>query len=626
MNIKKYTIGKPFATDAVVAEIKSESILPNFISVKENKIALTLPLSAKDIIYGLGEQMGGINKRGRKYRSFNSDDPSHTEDKEALYGSHNFFILSGKNKKGFFIDFPAEILWDMGFTNENLIKIEVQGADADIYVIDGTTEKEIVKDFRTIIGKSYMPPMWAFGFQQSRWSYPNKEQVNRIIKGYEDAGIPLDTVYLDIDYMDNFKDFTINENSFPDFEEYVKELKNKGIRLIPIIDAGIKCEEGFDVYEEGVKNNYFCKDSNGDDFKSAVWPGICCFPDYLKEETRNWFGDKFKFLTDKGIEGFWIDMNEPALFYTKERLTEAVDFVKDYNGEDLDCWDFFAYRDKFSNLANNDDDYKNMYHLDGSVNHYNVHNLYGYMMTRGVGERLPKDTLLFSRSSYIGSHRYGGIWTGDNTSWWNHILLNLRMMPSLNMCGYIYTGADCGGFNGNASRELVLRWMQLSAFTPLFRNHSSIGTRDQEAFAFENTQDFKDVIEVRYRLIPYLYNLAKSCAETGEMMFKPLAFEFDDELSKECDDQLLVGDELMIAPIYEQNKTGRTVYLPEDMTFAKLSGNKVTHKEKLKQGFHYVNVALNEVPVFVRNGKSLPLCSPAKNVDSLNTEVTEVIE
>lgn len=626
MSIKKYTIGTPFVTDATVKEVKADNSIAKYISVKENTIELTFTLSPDDIIYGLGEQLGGINKRGRKYRSFCSDDPCHTEDKEALYGAHNFFVLSGKENIGIFIDFPGEIHWDMGFSKEDEISIVITGTDADIYEISGESEMEIVKEFRDLIGKSYLPPMWAFGYQQSRWSYPNKEQIDRIVKGYEDADIPLDTVYLDIDYMDNFKDFTVSEEAFPDFKEYVATLKEKGIRLIPIIDAGVKCEDGYDVYDEGVKNNHFCKDRNGDDFKAAVWPGICCFPDYLKPESRKWFGDKFLTLTEKGIEGFWIDMNEPALFFSMERFKKAVDYVKKYNGEDLNCWDFFSYRDQFSNLSNNNEDYKNMHHLDGKVSHYDVHNLYGYMMMRGVSESLPKDSLLFSRASYIGSHRYGGIWTGDNTSWWSHILLNLRMLPSLNMCGFIYTGADCGGFNGNASRELVIRWMQLSVFTPLFRNHSAIGTRDQEAFAFSDSDEFKRVIQVRYRLIPYLYDLAKKCCDNNELMFKPLGFEYKDKLSKECDDQLLLGEEIMIAPIYEQNKSGRTVYLPEEMTFCKLSGNKVTHKEKLSQGIHYVDVALDEVLLFVRKGKTVPLCAPAKNVDSLDKTVTEYLE
>ncbi|MGN1051364.1 MAG: TIM-barrel domain-containing protein, partial [Acutalibacteraceae bacterium] len=422
---------------------------------------------------------------------------------------------------------------------------------------------------------------------------------------------------------DNFKDFTIDDKAFPNFENFVKELKDDGIRLIPIIDAGVKVEDGYDIYEEGKKHNYFCKDKKGDDFKAGVWPGICCFPDFLDEKSGKWFGDKFNILTEKGIEGFWIDMNEPALFFSPESLKEAYKYVEENKKENPSCWDFFALKDKFLSISNNNDDYKNMHHLNGTVSHYDVHNLYGYKMMESVRKSLPEDTLLFSRASYIGSHRYGGIWTGDNHSWWSHILLNLRMLPSLNMCGFIYTGADCGGFNCNASRELLLRWMALSVFTPLFRNHSATGTREQEAFAFENTEDFKNIIKVRYRLIPYLYSLAEKCCNEFEMMFSPLSFTFpNDKIAREIDDQLLVGEDFMIAPVYEPNKSGRMVYLPEDMTLYKLSGDKIFSKE-MNKGLHYVEIALNEVPIFLRKGKKLPLCSSANRVRDIDfTNIT----
>ena len=240
MDIKRYTVGTPFPTEAVIENIKSEAELPPFISAEENRITLTLPLGEDDIIYGLGEQVGGINKRGRVFRSFCSDDSLHCEDKEALYGAHNFIIVSGAVKTGYFIDFPSQIRWDLGFSDIGTAEITVEGSSADIYVINGNSELEIVSDFRKIIGKSYLPPMWAFGYQQCRWSYPDAETVEKVADGYERAGIPLDTVYLDIDYMDKFKDFTINETAFPDFEEFTARMRKRGIRLIPIIDAGIR--------------------------------------------------------------------------------------------------------------------------------------------------------------------------------------------------------------------------------------------------------------------------------------------------------------------------------------------------------------------------------------------------
>ena len=267
-------------------------------------------------------------------------------------------------------------------------------------------------------------------------------------------------IYMDIDYMQSFKDFTVNEENFPDFPEFVQEMDDQDIRLIPIIDAGVKVEPGYEIYEEGVKNNYFCKREDGSDFVAAVWPGDTHFPDMLNPEARKWFGDKYRFLIEQGIEGFWNDMNEPAIFYSSEGLAEARElageFAKDTEGK-THPWEM---QDKMLSIANNPEDYKRFYHnVDGKkIRHDKVHNLFGYNMTRAAGEAFEridpeKRFLMFSRSSYIGMHRYGGIWTGDNKSWWSHILLNLKMLPSLNMCGFLYTGADLGGFGSDNKRK-----------------------------------------------------------------------------------------------------------------------------------------------------------------------------
>ena len=251
-------------------------------------------------------------------------------------------------------------------------------------------------------------------------------------------------------------------------------------------------------------------------------------------------------------------------------------------------------------------------------------------MTKAAGEYFAKEfgeekILMFSRASYIGAHRSSGIWFGDNHSWWSHILLNLKMLPSANMCGFLYCGADLGGFNENATRDLVLRFLALGVFTPLMRNHAALGTRDQECYNFENSEDFKDIIEVRYRLIPYLYSTFRKASEENEMIFRPLSFDYpDDKIARECETQLMLGDECMICPVYEQNVSGRYVYLPEDMTFVKLSGTKVV-TEKMTKGTHYIEVALNEVPLFIKNGKKIPLCKPAMRTSQLDTENVEYI-
>ena len=632
--ITKYTHGSPINTEAVIASFEAHSVseFPFEHSIENGKFIFSFEMKKSDILYGLGEAPRGINKRGWLYESYCSDDPFHTETKHSLYAAHNFILLGAEKPFGLYIDFPARIRWDLGYTKENLAEITLDGADFDLYYITGNTPREIVREFREMIGKSYLPPLWAFGYQQSRWSYHNAEAVDNIIKGYDDADIPLDCVYLDIDYMDSYKDFTINEKAFPNFAEYVKDKKAQGIRLIPIIDAGVKKEDGYRIYEEGKEKGFFCKKADGSDFEAGVWPGVCSFPDFLNPEARRWFGEQYKCLIDCGIEGFWNDMNEPALFYSAEGIKNALDKAASLKGENLDLGKFFNLKDTFMGLSNAQDDYSSIYHnINGEmINHQRVHNLYGASMTKAAGEYFIKEhgegkILMFSRASFIGAHRSGGIWFGDNHSWWSHILLNLKMLPSANMCGFLYCGADLGGFNENATRDLVLRFLALGVFTPLMRNHSALGTRDQEAFRFENAEDFRDIIEVRYRLIPYLYKTFNTAREQNDMLFRPLSFDYpDDKLARECETQLMLGEECMIAPVYEQNADGRAVYLPEDMTFVKLSGTRV-EKQELKKGLHYVEVALNEVPLFIKKGKRIPLCSPARRTRDLDIENLEYI-
>lgn len=624
--IKKYTMGTPIMTDAVVRSIAAESMedFPFENHPDEGKYVFSFELKKDEIVYGLGEAPRGINKRGWIYRSWCSDDPFHTETKQSLYAAHNFLI---HETCGIFIDFPSEIIWDIGFTHADEAAITIDGTDFDIYLIHGDTPLQIVREFRELIGQSYIPPFWAFGYQQSRWSYHTSQAVRDVIRSYDEAGIPLDCVYLDIDYMERFKNFTINRETFPDFEKLVKEARENNIHLIPIIDAGVKKEEGYRVYEEGKEKRYYCRQEDGSDFEGGVWPGIVGFPDFLRPEVRAWFGEQYRFLTDMGIDGFWNDMNEPAIFYSVKGLENALDEAEKLHGENLDLGRFFHLKDVFSHLSNNPDDYASIRHeISGkAVSHQRVHNLYGANMTRAAGEFFEKEfgkekILMFSRASYIGAHRYGGIWFGDNHSWWSHILLCLKMLVNANMCGFLYCGADLGGFNENASADLVLRFLALGVFTPLMRNHSAMGTRLQECYSFDNPDDFRDIIQVRYRLIPYLYSTMCRAARTNDMMFRPLSFDYpDDPIARECETQLMLGDECMIAPVYEQNVCGRTVYLPEDMTFVRLSGENII-KEELAKGLHYVRVALNEVPLFIKKGKTVPLCRSAMRTALLNAE------
>ena len=637
--IKKYKFGSPIDTESVVMDFPVEALNANnsrinifdYI-VQDDKVIFTYNMSDSDIIYGLGEANRGINKRGWTYRSFCSDDPCHTEEKSSLYGAHNLIIIDGSVHAGFFFDTSSEIFFDIGYTDSNVMTITAPANNLILYTIDNKDSKSITKEFRQLIGKSYIPPYWAFGYQQCRWSYMNSSEIRNVAKQHRDNNIPLDAIYLDIDYMESYKDFTINKDSFGDFEELINDMKKENIRLVPIIDAAVKIEEGYDVYEEGVKDNHFCKDKDGNNFVAGVWPGRTHFPDFFNKATRDWFGDKYSFLIDKGIDGFWNDMNEPAIFFSEDGLKNAFEHLDECKNKQLSVYEFFSMKDSILNLSNSHNDYNSFYHnIDGkNVCHMDVHNLYGYNMTRSAADAFERNYpdkrfLMHSRSSYIGMHRYSGIWTGDNQSWWSHILLSLKMMPSLNMCGFLYTGSDIGGFGCNSTRDLVLRWLALGIFTPLMRNHAALGTRNQEAYSFGDTEDFKNIINLRYSLIPHLYSEFMKAALNDDMYFKPLAFDYsDDDYARHCEDQILLGDSLMIAPVYQQNAIGRYVYLPEDMLFVKYTDNGRKICTVMPKGHHFIEVALNEVPMFIRPNTVVAFCSPALSTEELDTSKLEL--
>ena len=639
--IQRFRFGTPIETCAVVEEIPiMEGTFPFFDLIYEGEaddeacgLDFIYTLSDKDIVYGLGEQVRGINKRGWIYTSCNADDPHHQEDTKSLYGSHNFLIVSGKELFGVFFDYAGKITFDVGYTKRDTLWISPEDASLDVYVITGESEKDIVKQFRKLIGRSYIAPKWAFGYGQSRWGYKDAADIREVAEEYRKREIPLDSIYMDIDYMERYKDFTIDDDAFPEFEAFCAEMKAQGIHLVPIIDAGVKIEEGYDVYEEGVKNDYFCKDAKGKDFVGAVWPGRVHFPDFLKSETRKWFGEKYKFLLDKGIDGFWNDMNEPAIFYTEERLASVMERIGELSKENLDVNSYFEFTGLVAGIGNNVGDYETFFHdVNGEkIPHSKVHNLYGYNMTKAAGEAFEKLSpdkriLMFSRSSYVGAHRYGGIWQGDNKSWWSHLLMNLQMMPSLNMTGFLYTGADVGGFGSDTTEDLMLRWLQLAVFTPLMRNHSSRGTREQELYRFDNCETCKKMIEIRYGLIPYLYSEYMKAALLDEMMFRPLGFDFpEDADARGVEDQLFLGNELMIVPVYTQNAAGRYVYLPEEMMLVRMRSLTDYEMEVLAAGHHYVKAELNELVFFIRKGKAIPVGAAAMNTEKLDAATLKMI-
>lgn len=617
---ERYCFGKPIETEAILRKPACSSL--EFFPVKREGQSFFFPLEEEDIVYGLGENVRGINKRGWIYESLCSDSPNHLEHAVSLYGAHNFFMISGKRHLGVFWDTPGKVTFDVGYTRYDMLEVRLEELDAECYLFEGDCPDAVVEEFRGLIGRSYIPPLWAFGYGQSRWSYMTSEEVREVAKKHRENHLPLDSIYLDIDYMEGYKDFTIDGEKFGDFAKLVQEMKEENIHLVPIIDAGVKVEEGYDVYEEGRAKGYFCKDEVGEDFTVGVWPGKCHFPDVLNEEAGAWFAGKYQRLLDQGIDGFWNDMNEPAIFYSEKHLEEVWNQIEEFRTKNLDLDSFFQFTGMVAGIANNKNDYEAFYHnyRGERIRHDRVHNLFGYYMTRRASEafdrlRPNQRVLLFSRSSYVGMHRYGGIWQGDNQAWWSHLALNIRMMPSLNMCGFLYTGADIGGFGSNTTEDLIIRWLSFGIFTPLMRNHSAMGTRKQEVYQFEKQEMMGNILKIRYRLLPYLYSEFMKSALRNQMMFRSLGFPYgDDALARRVEDQLLVGESIMIAPVYEQNAVGRNVYIPERMKLLRFHQGELAAGEVYEKGYHYVEMPLGDVCIFLRENHILPLAEGGENV------------
>ena len=626
--VKKYSFGNPIETDAVVKDIAETEWKDGMFRKAGNSFHYTL--RPDEIIYGLGENVRGMNKRGWRYVSECADNPNHCEHTNSLYGAHNFIMAGDGVQKtcGLFVDTPGRVTFDAGYTDIDELCITMEDGDYKLYLIEGASYPDVVKEFRELIGRSYIAPRWAFGYGQSRWSYNTADEVREVAAEYKKRNIPIDSIYLDIDYMERYKDFTINRDTFADFEDLVKEMKEQKIHLVPIIDGGVKKEDGYDVYEEGKEKGYFCKDEDGEDFVIGVWPGKCCFPDMLNDEAREWFGDKYRILIDKGIDGFWNDMNEPAIFYSEKRLKKVFDKMEEYKTANLDVNTFFEMTDLIGMISNNPEDYASFYHnyKGKRYRHDKVHNLFGYYMTRSAAEAFEryvpeKRILLFSRASYIGMHRSGGIWQGDNMAWWSHLKMNVKMMPSLNMCGFLYTGADVGGFGADTTEDLVLRWLEFAVFTPLLRNHSARGTRRQEVYRFSHVQDFADVIGVRYQILPYIYSEYMKAALRNTMMFSPLSFIYgEDALAGQVEDQLLIGENIMIAPVCEQNASGRVVYFPERMKQLIFRKGTVTEGIVYEKGFAYVDMPMSSVNIFLREGYLFPVAKGGKCVEDVDFE------
>ena len=623
--IRRYDFGTPIFTHAIaVPQPVCTDEMPRFaVERSGDAVSFRVHMDEDDQIFGLGESVRGINKRGHRYRAWCSDDYAHTEDKASLYAAHNFVLFSGKTGIfGLYVDDPGAVTFDLGYTRGDEAVITSENGNCSVYYIEADTLIGAVKEFRHMIGRSYLPPKWGLGYIQSRWGYVTEEDLREVVRNHRERHIPLDTMSMDIDYMEDFKDFTWDAKKFPDLAGMIASFKEENIRVMPIIDAGVKLCPGDPTYDEGMEKDYFVKKEDGSIFVGAVWPGKSVFPDFLRNDVRQWFGDKYHGMLEAGVEAFWNDMNEPAIFYSEEGLAAAYEKADSLKGKNIGVYDYFALKDAFAGMSNSMADYRRFYHdVDGQrIRHDKVHNLYGAMMTKAGAQGMhsfnpDKRHLLFSRASFIGAHRDGGVWQGDNFAWWSHIALNLRELAGMNMCGFLYTGADLGGFGQNTTEDLLQRWLQLGVFTPLMRNHAALGTRDQEIYRFRNWEQMRDTLTVRYALIPFLYSELVKAAMKDDMLFRPLAFDYPtDKRAIRVEDQMMLASSCMIAPVYEQNARGRYVYLPEDMLMIRFRSSEDYDCIPMEKGDHWIDLEMNEFPLFVKKGQVVSLANGAECV------------
>ncbi|GGK11775.1 alpha-glucosidase [Caldalkalibacillus thermarum] len=525
--------------------------------------------------YGFGEKAGYLNKRGTRQIMWNSDVYApHNEETNALYQSIPFFTsLSEKGVYGLFLDNPGKTIFDL--TGEESYSFTAEAGKLDYYFFYGQDLKDVVSQYTELTGRMPLPPKWAIGYHQSRYSYQTEDEVREVARTFREKQIPCDVIYLDIHYMDGYRVFTWHPARFPNAPQLIQDLSQQGFHVIPIVDPGVKKDPSYRVYQEGVKQDYFCRYLEGDIYTGEVWPGESAFPDFTEEKVRKWWGKLHAHYTEAGIKGIWNDMNEPAVF--NETKTMDVDVIHKNDGDPKP--------------------------------HKELHNLYGYYMSKATYEGL-KELLagerpfVVTRAGYAGIQRYAAVWTGDNRSFWEHLAMCIPMFLNMGISGLPFVGADIGGFAHPANGPLLARWTQLGTFTPFCRNHSALDVPRQEPWVFgeEIEAICRRYIELRYQLLPHLYTLFYQAAETGLPILRPLVMEFpDDPLTHDLADQFMVGEDILVAPVYRPDMHARAVYLPRGQWI-----NYWTKEEVSGGQYVLVPTPLEIMPIFVKKGAIIP--------------------
>lgn len=526
--------------------------------------------------FGLGDKSGPLDHRDLAFTNWNTDMFGWQESTDPLYKTIPFFLAMRQGTGyGLFLDNTYRSNFDFGKESRDLYSFGSEGGALDYYFFYGPSPKQVIEQFTQLVGRTPLPPLFALGYQQCRYSYYPESQVREIAAEFRKRNIPADVIYLDIDYQQDNRPFTVNRERFPTIEKMVKDLKDEGFKLVTITDLHLAHLPGYRPYDEGHKHGYFVKNPDGSEYFGPVWPGDSVFPDFTRKEVRAWWGTLYTDFVKMGIRGFWNDMNEPSVFVPSK--TAPLDVVHSVEGR--------------------------------KAEHREIHNVFGMENARATYEGMLKlepnlRPFVLTRAAYAGTQRYASTWTGDNTATWNHLRISIPQLANLGISGYSFVGADIGGFNGSPTPELLTRWMELGAFNPIYRNHGNKDTRFREPWVDgpEHESIRKRYIETRYRLLPYIYTAMEESSRTGVPLLRPMFLEFPDDASLTTNgEEFMFGSSLLVAPKVWPFVGAYSVALPKGDWFDYWTGSRVQGEGKIQ-----VDPPLDTLPVYVRAGSILP--------------------
>lgn len=525
---------------------------------------------------GLGEKTGPLDRKGQGYQNWNTDNFGYSTSADPLYCTIPFYMgVHHGLSYGIFFDNSHKSFFNFGASNNRFSSFSADAGEMNYYFIHDKSVSGIIKQYTHLTGRMELPPLWSLGYQQCRYSYyPDKEVLN-LARTFREKDLPADTIVLDIHYMDQYKIFTWNKRDFSEPKLLLQQLQEMGFHVVVMCDPGIKVEEGYKAYDEGIKHNTFIQYQDGTNYTGQVWPGWCHFPDFSNPKTRDWWREQFKDYVNLGVEGYWNDMNEIATW--GQMIPENIEM--DFEGNK-------------STMRRG-------------------RNVYGLLMARSTYEAAKslmkgKRPFNLTRSGYAGVQRYAAVWTGDNVAYDEHMLLGVRMVNSMGLSGIAFAGYDVGGFVGDANSKLFARWISLGAFSPFFRGHSMINSRDSEPWAYgeEVEQISRNYIKFRYQIMPYLYSLFYDASETGMPIQRSLAIDYTHDwkvYEGQFHNQYMFGPSILVAPA-ESTKDFVKVYLPEGDWYSLYNGQKYPGNSEI-----IVECPVHRLPVFVKGGALIPM-------------------